>query len=337
MNTKSKATLAYVLITAATLSLSFMVYASYLNTFNFGFALAIFSFLSAITLKFCYLPIQTILFTIIRSEINHQSEVMSLKEAISRKPYFILAYGILSGLGFSCLLASLKSIENAFLFILFGAVGRLIQVPIASIFLGEKVGRKGIYYLGMIISCLGTIIYQYYSKNVDGIHFNGYNFGLALIYLLSTSINSVIFKYATLPQLIGEDKYVPVKTASVLSQYIESTIGLIIGLYLYINSTELYSSLIPNLPQALALILIGTIVPVLYTLSAKLTNIIDHTVARAADGFRIVLGAFITIAVLYFNHQLETITTNAIEKGISLSLILVGTFIAYKGKPGLKK
>ncbi|MBK8516571.1 MAG: hypothetical protein IPL55_09920 [Saprospiraceae bacterium] len=201
MNTKSKATLAYVLITAASLSLSFMVYASYLSTFNFGFALAMFSLLSAITLKFFYLPIQRVLFNIIQFEINQQSEDMSIKEALSRKPYFIVIYGLLSGIGFSCLLASLKSIENAFLFILFGAVGRLIQVPIASIFLGEKVGSKSIYYLGMIISCIGTIVYQFYNKNIDGIHFSGYNFGLSIIYLITTSINSVIFKYATLLSL----------------------------------------------------------------------------------------------------------------------------------------
>ncbi|MBK8516572.1 MAG: hypothetical protein IPL55_09925 [Saprospiraceae bacterium] len=108
-------------------------------------------------------------------------------------------------------------------------------------------------------------------------------------------------------------------------------------MHLQLYSSDLYTSVFPCLHQAFALILIGTIVPVLYTLSAKLTNIIDHTVARAADGFRIVLGAFITIAVLYLNKEIETIAINAMEKGISLSLILIGTFIAYKGKPGLKK
>ncbi|MBK7233548.1 MAG: hypothetical protein IPH93_15110 [Saprospiraceae bacterium] len=78
--------------------------------------------------------------------------------------------------------------QNAFLFILYGVLGRMLQVPMAEYFLQEHIKNRKLYYFGILISAIGTLYYQIYSKTYDyGISFSTWDLATAIIYLMGSS------------------------------------------------------------------------------------------------------------------------------------------------------
>lgn len=315
----------------SSLTLSYMIYTEFLHSFNFGMAMFLFGIMNWAMLKMFYLPAQIGLFRILAVNYNHNEESIPLKEAMKRNGKLIIFYGIISSVSFCCMLPFLSSLENAFLFILFGSMGRLIQVPLAQWFLNDVIEKKLYYYSGLIISIIGSVFYQ--LLGVEQIGF-GDPLGLfcALIHLLAVSFNSILFKKIT-SQVHAEGRCVPVQTASLISVFIRILFGAFVAIIILIFTNSSIYSLIPNGKQLIALFCIGFLVPLCGTLASKLVNLLSHAVIRAADGIRIVYGLVLLVIFASLNGSLVHLAENGIEKISSILVILAGVVISFRGKP----
>jgi len=332
-NNTRLATLAYIIITAVSLTLSYMVYEETLQDYNFGFAIMIFSVLSALSIGLVYQPIQRSLFSFLNIPIAPEEEGMSIKEAFKRQPKWIYLNGVLGAAAFCCLLPYLNSIDNAVLFIIIGSVGRLIQVPLSQLFLDDIIEKTGIYYIGLILCVLGTIYFQMSGCTSTSLGYSTGGLMSALVYLFITSFNSIIYKYGTVPKHVGADRFISVKCAAIIVQIIEAFAGLLVGAYLISKSGDIYD-IIPTSTELLGLIVVGTIVPITYTLSARLTNHIDHSISRAADGLRIILGTLLAIVFSLLTGDTTFLEVSPEHKLLALIIICLGTYVSFRGNPG---
>ncbi len=328
-------TLTYILTTAFTLCLTYTVYVRHLSAYNGVLAFFLISTLSVFSISYFYRPVQHWIFSLLNIPLieNKNTDRMSFQEAIQRRPFFIYLYALISSIYFICLYVNLTSIDSAFLFVLFGVLGRLVQVPLAEFYLKERIIKRNLYYAGLLISSGGIILYQLYSKPEFMTSYSVWDLITALIYLIGASINSILFKYATVPSLIGNDKYIPVKLASVITLAIEACFGFVLVIILFLTGVVNLGSLIPSINQIVAILVFGSVVPILFTLSANIVNHIDHVVARAADGIRIGLGAVLAAIIMYMSGDLGVLMMNIEYKISGILMVLVGTFIAFLGSP----
>lgn len=328
-------TIAYITTTALTMLLTYTVFIRTLAMYNSYIAFFIISLISIISINYFYKPVQCQLFTWIRiDELKPDLHKMSLLAAIKRKPVVIYIHAVLASIYFLCLYVNLTSVQNAFLFILYGVLGRMLQVPLSEYFLQEHIKNRKLYYFGILISAIGTLYYQIYSKTYDyGISFSTWDLATAIIYLMGSSVNSILFKYGTVPDHIGNDNYISVKQATIITLIIEAFIGLVVVVVMVVNSKISMRNLIPSAHQLSAILVLGTVVPLLYTLSANIVNHIDHVVARAADGIRIGLGAVLASVIMYISGDFESLWMHFEYKVTGIGLVMTGTFIAFWGNP----
>lgn len=331
MSTKNKVLGTYIVLMSSSLSLSYMIYTEFLSSFNWGMSMFLFGIMNALMLKTFYLPVQESLFKVLDVKYHRNDESITIVEAIKRNGKLVLLHSILSSVSFCCMLPFLTSIENAFLFILFSSLGRLIQVPLAEYFLNDEIEKKSFYYNGLIISIAGSICYQ--SLGMEHIGF-GDPLGLicALIYLLAISCNSIIFKKITSKIHAGE-RYIPVQTASIISVLVRVVFGAIATFLILSYNDASTASLIPTAQQFIALFFIGFLVPLFGTLASKLVNLLSHALIRAADGIRIVAGLVLLIIFAALNGTLIYLAENGIEKFVSVIVILAGVALSFAGKP----
>lgn len=331
MNTKNKVLGAYIVLMSSSLTLSYMVYTEFLSNFNWGMSMFLFGIMNILMLKTFYLPVQDVLFKVLNVKYNRNEESISIVEALKRNGKLVLIYSTISSVSFCCMLPFLTSLENAFLFILFSSLGRLIQVPLAQHYLNDEIEKKWYYYSGLIISIAGSVGYQ--SLGMEQIGF-GDPLGLicALIHLLAVSCNSIIFKKITSKIHAGE-RYIPVQTASMISVLVRVIFGATAAIVILSYNDEPTASLIPNGQQFIALFSIGFLVPLFGTLASKLVNLLSHALIRAADGIRIVSGLVLLIIFAALNGTLVYLAENGIEKFLSIVVILTGVALSFEGKP----
>lgn len=329
---RRKETQTYIVLMAISLTLSYMVYTRFLSDFNFGMSMVIFGLLNLVLLEYAYLPVQRLMFDLLKLPYEEKDEDMIILEALKNNGPKLVLNGLIGAISFCCMLPFLSSIDNAFLFILFGSIGRLIQVPLAVRFLKDQIEKLFYYYLGLVISILGTIFYQ--TIGMEQLGFSGDLLGYlcATVHLIALSCNSIIFKMVTSEEH-AKERYVPVKTASFIIVSIETVVGGTAAIIiLFINGSS-YASLIPTGSEFIALCLIGIVVPLCGTLANKLVNLLSHAIVRAADGIRIVLGLIIAIIFAAMGGDLDVVMINGQEKIIGVIIILIGVFISFQGRP----
>lgn len=326
-------TIAYITTTALTMLLTYTVFIRTLAMYNSFVAFFIISLISIISVNYFYNPVQCRIFTWLRiNDLDSDIHKMSLLNAIKRKPLVIYIHALIASIYFLCLYVNLTSVQNAFLFILYGVLGRMLQVPLAEYFLQEHIKNRKLYYFGILLSVIGTLFYQIYSKSYDyELSFTTWDLATAIIYLMGSSVNSILFKYATVPSHIGNERYISVKHATTITLIIQTFIGLIIVAIMMINNKISMLNLLPSTQQLSAILLFGTAVPLLYTLSANIVNHINHGVARATDGIRIGLGAIFATTIMYVSGDFLSLWIHIEYKVAGIFLVMTGTCIAFWG------
>lgn len=319
----------YILSTTISLSLSYMVYTKIVGDFNFGYALALFSIFTVLTLRKCYAQVEK--FTLRRIGITSSLLQISYREALRRNGFRIILHGLLSVASFCFMLHNLTNIDAAMMFILAGSVASLLQVLGAVKFFGDKIEKPLHYYFGFFIMLGGILVVELcdvvVSKNLTP-----FLYVEVFAYILISACNPLLFRKIT-TEALAKEQYVPVKTAKEISVSPSIIIGVAIGCLLsYLNNGRVIIE-VPSILQVVALIIIGTIVPICGTIASRILNEISQPVARAAEAFRLILGFALGLAfAIYFvdNDFFNHIGIKALGIIIAIS---GSAYAFYFGKP----
>lgn len=329
---KNIQTVGYIICMTLSLSFSYMVYTKYLANFNFGLAFAALALIKLISFKTVYLHVQHFALGLFGVQSTKAKEQMSYRQAFSRNSLLLLLYGVFGAVGFMVMLPYLTNAQAALAFIIFSTLGKTLQVPFAVIAFGDKITHPIQYYIGLAIIGFGCIFYQ-----TAGIPLTDIQFGKGI--LLAAIVNAVcgcfgsLFLRSMTTEALAKSKYVPVKVAQEFQFMTFLVVGVIMGFY-YLPTYQGMTVRMPTQSEFWALALIGTIVPFCGSIAQRIVNEISHSVARSADGIRVVLGTLLTILLAVLMDDTEGLFSYPLQKVAGITFVLFGVFYSFRyGQP----
>lgn len=300
--------IALYIITATITSSAFYLFSEFLSMYNFGFTYSLFSVLTFLTLTYFYLPAQAVVFKNIK-DVNYDKEKMTIKTALLRQGGNLLFLSFLSAASFGLMLPVLTTPEFAFVFIIFNLISKAVQVPLSGLFFGDEIRKKINYWIGLMLSLLFSGIY--FSFGLSEINLSYSVIGLGIMKMVIDCASSLFSRYVTSEEV--SENYVPVRTAGQIKSLGESFLALLIGVYILMYKPNTLNPIHEiDLNGMIAILVLGIVIPLSYTMTTRIINSIKHAASRGADGL-----------VLVFAYPLKLLFEHASDTPLSLDKLMI--------------
>lgn len=250
----------------------------------------------------------------------------------------IITYGFLINQG----------LQGALLALLVTSLSRILE-PILSVYIfGDKINNHIFYWIGLVLSIVGIIVFQLASKQYD-------NFStLSLTYYLVSFINlfflvgsSIIKRFITsnpvtdtIPirkNLLGiiykRDYFIPIRLRAFIIDFVS-------GIILCAGGLTIVKTITISNQQIMALLWIGIIGGISFNLAMRIKNLVSNTVTTVLDSFR-PIGLFFIFPIIPFIFSLGNDSyslTFDLQIIFGLFLCFLGGYISIQfGKPEKSK